>query len=35
MRLALLVLGAALVLQGSGAGATIESASAVHHHHVP
>jgi hypothetical protein len=31
-RLALVILGAALVMQGSGRGAAVESASAVHHH---
>jgi sulfite exporter TauE/SafE len=35
MRVALIVLGAALVIQGSRAGAAAGSASAVHHHHVP
>lgn len=35
MRVALIVLGAALVIQGSGIATPVESASGVHHHQVP
>jgi sulfite exporter TauE/SafE len=35
MRLALIVLGAALVIQGSGIAAPDGSAAAAHHHHAP